>query len=107
MSITTLTLLVFLNQLIFIGLRTYNVRTIADNKITASMITGFFIHLAWLLGISIGANAGIKILDGQWEYLPVVLASSIGGLLGTFLAMKQNIGTWIGLLVTGISRTKT
>lgn len=84
-----LSLLVFLNQLIFIGLRTVNVKAISNNELWKTVLTGIIIHLSWLFGISIGADAGIKLIAGQFEYLPVVIASTLGGVVGTIIALKQ------------------
>lgn len=80
---------VFLSQLIFICCRTWNVKAIADNKISQVLLSGCIIHIAWLISIALGSFSVYKIVgDFQMKYIPVVFFSMSGGLLGSWLAMK-------------------
>ncbi len=82
----------FLTQIIFIGSRTINVRAIANKNIKKALFSGAVIHITWLISISIGVvsiNSLMK--DFDLRYLPVVLCSLIGGLLGTYWGLKDKI----------------
>lgn len=81
---------VFLTQLIFIGCRTWNVRAVAQRKIGQVLLSGAVVHLSWLLSIAIGVASMNEILTNwDWSYLPVVMSSLVGGLLGSWIAMKR------------------
>ena len=93
--ILELSITVFLTQLIFIGTRTWNVRAVAAGHMGPALLSGVFIHLSWLVSIAIGAHSTIEILQNwKLEYLPVVVCSLSGGLLGTFMGLykKKNNG---------------
>ena len=84
MSIT-----VFLVQLIFIGCRTWNVRAVANNDLKVVLISGAFIHLSWLASIAIGAVSMNEVISNfNWKYLPVILCSLVGGLIGSYIGLK-------------------
>jgi hypothetical protein len=90
MNILIESLIVFFVQLVFIWSRTLNVRAVADKNIPRVLFTGAIIHIAWLIGIAIGATNMYKIMnDFKLEYLPVIIASLAGGLLGSWLGMKN------------------
>lgn len=90
MSILTMSIVVFINQLIFIGFRTWNVKAISNNNIILAMLSGGIVHLAWLVGIAIGAFSVTEIMmNFELKYIPVIISSLSGGLLGTWLAMKK------------------
>jgi uncharacterized membrane protein YqgA involved in biofilm formation len=76
---------ILVTQFIFIYLRTLNVIYTAEKKILSAIITGNGIGLAWLISISIGANAIMK-----GEPLPI-LAFLIGGSVGTYLGIKKEL----------------
>lgn len=92
------TLIVFVTQLIFIGCRTWNVRAVADGDLKAVLFSGGLVHLSWLVSIAIGSISMHTILtDFDWSQLPIILASLIGGL----------IGSWIGLKNKKVKKTET
>lgn len=81
---------VFFTQLIFIGCRTWNVKAIANKDITQVLASGAFVHLAWLVGIAIGAVSMHKIItEFKLEYLPIIFCSLTGGLIGSYISMKS------------------
>jgi hypothetical protein len=54
------------------------------------LISGAIVHIAWLLGISIGVVSVKEILiNFELSYIPVVACSLAGGLLGSYIAMKK------------------
>jgi len=78
-------LIVFTSQIAFIYLRTLNVIYTAERKIVPAITTGMGIGLLTLVSFSIGIQS---ILSGQ--VLPVILFL-LGGALGTYWGIKQNI----------------
>jgi len=85
-------IVVFITQLIFIGSRTINVKAIAERNMKKALLSGAVIHLAWLVSISIGVvsiNSVMKEFD--WQYIPVILCSLSGGLLGTYWGLKEKM----------------
>lgn len=85
-------IIVFLTQLIFIGCRTWNVKAIAKDNIPQALLSGTIVHLAWLVAISIGVVSMKEIIvEFKWGYIPIVVCSLSGGLLGTYLSMKKKI----------------
>lgn len=83
-------IIVFFTQLIFVGFRTWNVKAIAEKNIPQVLISGTIVHLTWLVSISIGAISMSEILTNfQWEYIPIILCSLSGGLIGSYLSMKS------------------
>lgn len=90
MEILEQCIIVFFTQLVFIGCRTWNVRAVAHGRIIQALISGGIVHLAWLVGIAIGALSAHEIITNfDWRYLPVVFCSLIGGLIGTYISMKK------------------
>jgi len=88
MNVITECIIVFLTQLVFIWSRTLNVKAIANKNIKSVLLTGALVHLAWLVGIAIGASNTYKIInDFKIEYLPVIIFSLAGGLVGSYFAM--------------------
>jgi len=82
--------MVFVTQLIFIGCRTWNVKAIAAKNIPQVLLSGTFVHLSWLISIAIGAGSMFEIInDFQWQFIPIILCSLIGGLMGSYLSMKS------------------
>ena len=83
-------IIVFITQLVFIGFRTYNVKAISRNDMIGALCSGAIVHLAWLVSIAIGAVSMNEIITNfRLEYLPIVLCSLSGGLIGTYLALKN------------------
>lgn len=83
-------IIVFFTQLIFVGFRTWNVKAISEKNIPQVLISGTIVHLTWLVSISIGAISMSEILANfQWEYIPIILCSLSGGLIGSYLSMKS------------------
>ncbi len=83
-------IIVFLTQLIFIGCRTWNVKAIAKNNLLHVLLSGAVVHIAWLISIAIGAVSMNEIVsEFNWEYVPVVICSLTGGLIGSYLGLKE------------------
>lgn len=83
-------IIVFLTQLVFIGCRTWNVKAIAKNSLPQVLLSGAIVHITWLTSLSIGAVSMHEIITTwNWAHLPVVLASLSGGLVGSWLGLKE------------------
>lgn len=83
-------IIVFLTQLVFIGCRTWNVKAIAKNNLLHVLLSGAVVHIAWLVSIAIGAVSMHEIVsEFNWEYVPVVICSLTGGLIGSYLGLKE------------------
>jgi hypothetical protein len=83
-------IIVFITQLIFIGCRTWNVKAISKSDITQVLISGTFVHITWLLSITIGAVSMYEIVvNFKWSYFPIIISSLVGGLLGSYISMKS------------------
>lgn len=88
--ILQLSIAVFVTQLIFIACRTWNVKAIAKKDVQQVLISGAFVHISWLVGIAIGGVSMNEIITNfSWEYIPVILCSLLGGLIGSYLGMKS------------------
>lgn len=89
MEITTLCITVFITQLLFIGFRTWNVIATAEKNLKEVIYSGTIVHLTWLICISIGVTSMYEILANfNLSYIPVVLCSLSGGILGSIVAIK-------------------
>jgi len=89
MTVLEYATVVFITQLIFIGTRTWNVRAISDRNLFQVLLSGAFVHISWLVSVAIGAVSMHEIIANfNFEYIPVVIGSLTGGL----------IGSWIGLM---------
>jgi uncharacterized membrane protein len=83
-------IIIFITQLLFIACRTWNVRAIATNDISGALLSGGLVHITWLVSIAIGAVSMHEILSNfRWEYLPVVICSMVGGLVGTYIGLTE------------------
>lgn len=90
MDILKLCIGVFVVQLIFIYTRTWNVKAISSKNIFHVLVSGAIIHIAWLFSIGLGAYSVKEIvINFELKYIPVLLSSLIGGLLGSYIAMKN------------------
>lgn len=88
--ILKLTITVFVTQLIFIGCRTWNVRAVSAGNLKAVLVSGAIVHIAWLVGIAVGAvSMNEIIMNFDWQYIPVVFGSLSGGLIGSWLGLKN------------------
>lgn len=94
-NIFGLTVTMFLTQLVFIYFRTLNVRYVATGNKWGAVLTGTMVHWAWLVGIAIGvASLTDIIVNWRLDYLPVIIASTVAGGLGTWWGMyrkKRNV----------------
>ena len=83
-------IVVFFTQLIFIGCRTWNIKAIAKNNLPHVLLSGAFVHLSWLVGISIGAVSMNQIITNfELRFIPVVACSLAGGLIGSYIGLKD------------------
>lgn len=83
-------IIVFVTQLIFIGCRTWNVRAIANRNLFQVLLSGAFVHISWLVSIAIGAVSMSEIIsDFNWTYIPVVMCSLTGGLIGSYIGLRK------------------
>lgn len=90
--ILEMSLTVFVSQLIFIGCRTWNVRAVADRNLPQVLLSGGIVHLSWLASLTVGAMSMQQLLtDWNWAYLPVIACSLAGGLIGSWLGLKEKI----------------
>ena len=88
--ITQLAITVFATQLVFIGCRTWNVRAVSAGNLKQVLISGAIVHIAWLASVAIGAVSMNEIITNfRWEYWPVVLGSLSGGLIGSWMGLKE------------------
>lgn len=85
-------IIIFVTQLIFIGCRTWNVRAISNKNLKQVLISGAFVHLSWLVSIAIGSVSMYKIMsDFSLEFLPIIICSLVGGLLGSYIGLKEKV----------------
>lgn len=83
-------IMIFFTQLVFIGCRTWNVRAISTGNLGQVLLSGAIVHITWLIGIALGSVSMYKIInDFSWDYLPIVLCSLTGGLIGSWLGLKE------------------
>ena len=88
--ILKLTITVFITQLIFIGCRTWNVRAVSAGNLKQVLVSGGIVHIAWLASIAIGAvSMNEIIMHFDWVYIPVVMGSLSGGLIGSWIGLKE------------------
>ena len=65
---------------------------IAANDLKGVLISGAVVHIAWLLGITIGVVSMNEILiHFKWIYTPVLLGSLSGGLLGSYFGLLEKM----------------
>jgi len=90
MDIWMMTFVTFVTQVVFIWGRTWNVKVIAEHKLTQAVVSGLIVHLFWIVTTALGVKSASEIiLEGDWSYLPILVASSLGGIVGTIIAFKQ------------------
>lgn len=78
-----LSVLIFISQVIFLYLRTLNIRHVSEGRMLKALLSGNGIAIFWMLSIAIGVNA---LWEGDWT---PIIAHLLGGSLGTYLAMKR------------------
>lgn len=89
-EVIILTVSVFLVQIVFIYARTINVAYIARNNVKGALFSGALIHISWLISIAIGVDSVAQVAANMdFRYIPVILASLAGGLIGTYKGMKN------------------
>ncbi len=89
-NIWILTAITFVTQVIFIWGRTWNVSVIAERKLIPAINSGLVVHITWIITTALGITSASEIiLNGDWSYAPVVVASALGGVVGTIIAFKQ------------------
>lgn len=90
-SVLYQSILVFLSQLAFLWARTSNIHATAKNDLKKVLLTGSAIHILWLVSIALGANGVKKVMiENDLTYLPVILFSLIGSLIGAYIGVKNN-----------------
>ncbi len=83
LSVEIQALIVFFSEIVFLYLKTINIKAISKGNTTKAILSNSGISIAWLIGVSISVNS---ILNGK--LLPI-LAFLLGGAIGTFLAMRK------------------
>ncbi len=83
LSVEIQALIVFFSEIVFLFLKTINIKAISNGNVTKAIFSNTGISIAWLIGITISVNS---ILNGN--LLPI-LAFLVGGAIGTFLAMNK------------------
>lgn len=88
--IIQLSITIFLTQLVFIGCRTWNVKAVAKNNLRDVLLSGAIVHMAWLVSIAIGSVSMNEVITNfKWEYLPIILCSLTGGLIGSWIGLRE------------------
>ena len=82
-------LLIFVIQVFFLWARTWNIRSIAKGDIAGALISTAIINLSWLMNVAIGGVGMTKIVNGDMTGVLPVLCSLAGGLIGTYIGLKQ------------------
>lgn len=75
--------IVFITQLIFIWLRTANLKHVTQGKMFLAMLSNNGIAVAWMISVTIGVSS---LLNG--EVIPI-LAHLVGGSIGVYLGMRK------------------
>lgn len=76
-------LIVLFTQIIFLWLRTLNIKYTSSGNILGAILSGNGIGLMWMIGIAVGANA---MMEGQ--IFPILMHLT-GGTIGTYLGMRK------------------
>ena len=83
-------IIIFITQLVFIGSRTLNVKAISKGNMAMALISGGVVHISWLVSIALGSVSMYEIINNyRWDYWPIVLCSLSGGLIGTYIGLKE------------------
>lgn len=83
---------VFISQILFLFLRTLNVKAISEGKTAKVIVTGLGVGCFWLIATSVGVYSIHEIFE---DYTKIqnwiaVAAHLSGGALGSFMAMKNS-----------------
>ncbi len=90
MTITEMTITVFITQFIFTWGRTWNIKSIADRNIKQVLLSGTIVYLCWLMSIALGTISVIELVQNfNINYIPVVISGLIGGNLGGIVKLKN------------------
>jgi 4-amino-4-deoxy-L-arabinose transferase-like glycosyltransferase len=76
---------VLVAQIIFLWLRTLNVRHVADGHVWMAILTGTGVGISWLITVSLGVDALFDFAN-KW---PVAACHTFGGALGTYMGMYK------------------
>ena len=74
--------LMFMAQLLFQLARVYSTRVISKDHVVITLVMTFFVQILWLITTAMGVHAAFE-MD-----IPQITAYMIGGLLGTYMAMR-------------------
>lgn len=84
-------IVVFITQVIFLWSRTWNVQSVARGDVKGALLSGTVVHITWLLSLSLGVTSMNEVISNfDISFVPVVVCSLFGGLLGTYWSMKNN-----------------
>jgi len=89
-TVVTYSITIFIVQFFFVGFRTWNITCIANKDIFGALLSGALVHIAYLISLGVSAVSMYEIIKNfELQYLPVLIASLLGGLLGTYIVMKK------------------
>lgn len=81
-------IIVFVTQLIFIGTRTWNIRSVAAGNIPMAVLSGLVVGSSWLYSLHLGTNSmGELTKNSDLSHIPVILSFLAGGAVGTYISM--------------------
>lgn len=78
-------ILVFVFQIIFEFLRTLNVRYTSRDMVFATVLTGFFVKITWLVTTYLGVSS---LIEGDYFTASMYV---IGGVIGNYASFKVKI----------------
>ena len=81
--------IVLISQFTFVVCRTVNVRHIAQNNLSLTLISGTMMSALWIYTTMLGVNALNN--DSPWD----IVAFLLGGIAGTAIAMRYQSVLWI------------
>ena len=82
---TEMGFMVLVTQIIFLYLRTLNIRYIDKVNLWGAIVTGNGIAVTWMVGISIGSDA---MMHGN--VFPIIM-HLVGGSIGTYFGMRKEL----------------
>ncbi|UXQ88816.1 hypothetical protein [Tenacibaculum phage Larrie] len=93
MDVFNYSIIMFVTQLVFIGCRTWNIKSISKGNLIGALVSGAIVHITWLISISIGSVSMYEIIGNfQIKYLPIIVFSLLGGLIGIYLGFIEKAG---------------
>lgn len=78
-------IVVLISQIVFLWLRTVNVKRVALNQLWPAIFSGTGVGITWLISVSMGVDSLLDIKN-KW---PVTLCHLIGGAIGTYMGMRK------------------